>query len=174
MKFKIYIDFDGVIQETWDIIFQNYKYQYHTDILDEDNLRKSMLDIGWNNILEKSIEINESYRKLHQLMKKYEVTIITKVNSVEEQEAKMLFLKERNILDIIFVPYDLSKTDFVDPYNSILIDDDISNLEEWNQKGGISILFSKYMKNIDSYGNKSDNFIIIDDLLKICDIIENR
>lgn len=28
--------------------------------------------------------------------------------------------------------------------------------------------------NDDSYGNKSNKFIIIDDLLKICDIIKNR
>lgn len=68
----------------------------------------------------------------------------------------------------------MSKTDFVNPNSNILIDDDICNLEEWEQNGGISILFNKYMKNIDCYGNKSDKFIIIDDLLKICDIIENR
>ncbi|MGM9834390.1 MAG: hypothetical protein ACI31M_01240 [Bacilli bacterium] len=55
-----------------------------------------------------------------------------------------------------------------------MIDDVIYNLEEWKKKGGVSILFNKYMKNIDSYGNKSNDFIIVDDLLKIRDIINNR
>lgn len=174
MKIKIYIDFDGVIQDTWNNIFQNYKTQYHTSVIDESNLRKSMLDLGWDFILENSKEINDSYEKIHYLMKKYQIFILTKVNSIEEQNAKTLFLKSRNIFNVIFVPYNTSKSDFVNPSGSILIDDVISNLEEWEQKGGISVLFNKHMKNEDSYGNKSNKFIIIDDLLKICDIIKNR
>lgn len=174
MKIKIYIDFDGVIQETWDIIFQNYQSRYNTNIINDNDLKQSMLDFGWNNILDKSKEINNSYKKIYQLMNKYQVYVLTKVNSVEEQKAKTIFLNKRNIFNIIFVPYNSSKTDFVDSNNCILIDDDIYNLVEWKQNGGVSILFNKYMENIDSYGNKSDNFIIIDDLLKICDIIENR
>lgn len=70
--------------------------------------------------------------------------------------------------------FDLLEDDDGNPNSNILIDDDIYNLEEWKQNGGISILFNKHMKNIDSYGNKSDKFIIIDDLFKICDIIKNR
>lgn len=83
-------------------------------------------------------------------------------------------MKKHNIVNVICVPYNSSKTDFVNPNGNILIDDDIYNLEEWKQNGGIPILFNKHMKNIDSYGNKSDKFIIIDDLFKICDIIKNR
>ena len=174
MKIKIYIDFDGVIQDTWNNIFQNYKTQYHTSVIDESNLRKSMLDLGWDFILENSKEINDSYEKIHYLMKKYQIFILTKVNSIEEQKAKALFLKKKKIFNVIFVPYNSSKSDFVKPFGSILIDDVIYNLEEWERNGGISILFNQYMKNEDSYGNKSNKFIIIDDLLKICDIIKNR
>lgn len=133
-----------------------------------------MLNLGWDVILENSEEINHSFKKIYYLMKKYQVFILTKVNSVEEKNAKEIFLKNKNIFDVIFVPYSSSKNDFVDPYNCILIDDDIHNLEEWEYKGGISILFNKHMENIDSYGNKSNNYIIIDDLLKICDIIKCR
>lgn len=133
-----------------------------------------MLELGWDVILKNSEEINNSFEKIHYLMKKYQIFILTKVNSIEEQKAKALFLKKRKIFNVIFVPYNSSKSDFVKPFGSILIDDVIYNLEEWEQNGGISILFNKYMKNKDSYGNKSNKFIIIDDLLKICDIIKNR
>lgn len=174
MKIKIYIDFDGVIQDTWDIIYQNYMTQYSTKKIDDKILKKSMLDLGWNVILENSKEINGSYEKIHYLMKNYQVFILTKVNSIEEQKAKTLFLNNKNIFNVIFVPYDSSKSDFVKPFGSILVDDVIYNLEEWEQKGGIPVLFNEHMKNEDSYGNKSNKFIIIDDLLKICDIIKNR
>lgn len=174
MKIKIYIDFDGVILNTWDIIYQNYTTQYYTEEIDEENLKKSMLDLGWDVILENSEEINNSFKKIHCLMKNYQVFILTKVNSLEEQKAKTLFLKNKNIFNVIFVPYNSSKSDFVKPFGSILVDDVIYNLEEWEQKGGISILFNEHMINEDSYGNKSNKFIIIDDLLKICDIIKNR
>ena len=133
-----------------------------------------MLDLGWDVILENSEEINNSYKKIHQLMINYNVYVLTKVNSIEEEETKKSFLKQQNIVNVICVPYNSSKTDFVKPFGSILIDDVIHNLEEWEQNGGISILFNEYMKNEDSYGNKSNKFIIIDDLLKICDIIKNR
>ncbi len=47
----------------------------------------------------------------------------------------------------------------------------IKNLEEWEQYGGIAIFFNKDLNNYDSYGNNNDRFIIINDLLKIYDII---
>lgn len=174
MTIKIYIDFDGVIQDTWSIIYQNYKAQFHTNEIIESDLKKSMVDLGWNYILKNSEVINDSFKKIRQLMINYNVYVLTKVNSVEEEEIKKIFLKKQNIVNVICVPYNSSKTDYVNPNSNILIDDDIYNLEEWEQNGGISILFNKYMENIDSYGNKSDKFIIIDDLLKICDIIKNR
>ena len=133
-----------------------------------------MFDLGWDVILENSEEINNSFKKIHCLMKDYQIFILTKVNSDEEQKAKALFLKKKKIFNVIFVPYNSLKSDVVKPFGSILIDDVIYNLEEWEQNGGISILFNEYMKNEDSYGNKSSKFIIIDDLLKICDIIKNR
>lgn len=173
MKTRIYIDFDGVIQETWSVIFQNYCFKYNATIINDVDLRQSMLDMGWNNILEKSEEINNAYNKIYHLMDKYEIFILTKINSKEEQEAKKIFLNEKKISNIIFVPYDARKNDFVNSHNCVLIDDEIYNLEEWEQSGGIAILFNRYMKNIDSYGNSSDKFVIIDDLMKICDIIEN-
>ena len=50
-----------------------------------------MLDLGWDVILENSEEINNSFKKIHCLMKDYQIFILTKVNSDEEQKAKELF-----------------------------------------------------------------------------------
>ena len=41
MTIKIYIDFDGVIQDTWSIIYQNYKAQFHTNEIIESDLKKA-------------------------------------------------------------------------------------------------------------------------------------
>ena len=70
-----------------------------------------------------------------------------------------------------FVPYASSKTQYADPQNNILIDDDLKNLEEWEQQGGNSIFFNKDLLNYDSYGNKNNKFTIINDLLQIYVII---
>lgn len=168
---KIYIDFDGVILDTWDIIFKKYKEQFKTMEIDENNIKEVMLTIGWDFILNNSEEINYSLKKIKEISKNYEVCILTKVNSIEEQKSKMIFLQKKGINKMCFVPYNSLKTQYASPYKNILIDDDLKNLEEWEQKGGISIFFNKNLDNYDSYGNKNNNFIIINDLLKIYDII---
>lgn len=68
MKIRIYIDFDGVIQDTWSIIYQNCKTQFHTDEIIEEDIKKSMFDLGWDFILNNSKEINNSFEKIYQLM----------------------------------------------------------------------------------------------------------
>lgn len=168
---KIYVDFDGVILDTWEVIIEKYKEQFKTMEIDENKIKKLMLDIGWNFILDNSEEINNSLKKIKEISKKYEVCILTKVNSIEEKKSKMNFLQKEGINKMCFVPYDSSKTQYANPHKNILIDDDLKNLEEWEQKGGISIFFNKNLDNYDSYGNKNNNFIIIDDLLKIYGII---
>lgn len=82
MKIKIYIDFDGVIQDTWSIIYKNYKTKYHTNEIVEEDIKKSMLDLGWDFILKNSKEINNSFEKINQLMINYNVYVLTKINSV--------------------------------------------------------------------------------------------
>lgn len=168
---KIYIDFDGVILDTWEVILKKYKERYHTSIIEENKIKFLMLDIGWGYILENSEEISNSINKIHQISKKYGVSILSKINSNEEKEAKIKFLKKHGINNFYFVSYDCQKTQVVDPCKNILIDDDVKNLEEWEHAGGNSIFFNKDLKNYDSYGNENKNFIIINDLIKIYDII---
>lgn len=168
---KIYIDFDGVILDTWEVIFKKYYEEFNTTDIKEDNIKKIMLTIGWNYILENSKEINYSLEKIKRISKTHDICILTKINSKQEQDAKTNFLLENKIKKMCFVPYTSSKTQYVDPHNNILIDDDIKNLEEWEQHGGIAIFFNKDLNNCDSYGNKNNKFVIINDLLKIYGII---
>lgn len=168
---KIYIDFDGVILDTWEVIFKKYYEEFNTTDIKEDNIKKIMLTIGWDYILENSKEINYSLEKIKRISKTHDICILTKINSKQEQNAKTNFLLENKIKKMCFVPYTSSKTQYVDPHNNILIDDDIKNLEEWEQHGGIAIFFNKDLNNYDSYGKKNNKFVIINDLLKIYGII---
>lgn len=70
-----------------------------------------------------------------------------------------------------FVPYNASKIQFVDVNGNILIDDDLKNLNDWQNYGGISIFFNEKLDDYDSYGKRNDKYIIINDLLKIYDLI---
>ena len=169
---KLYIDFDGVILDTWELIFKKYYEQYNTADISEKRIKKLMLNIGWDYILNNSKEINESIKKIKRLDQKYDICILTKVNSTEEKTEKAIFLQKVGIKNMIFVPYEESKTKYAVTHNNILIDDDLKNLKEWEENGGISIYFNKNLKIFDSYGNKNNKFIIINDLSKIYDIIQ--
>ena len=68
MNTKIYIDFDGVIFDTWDIIFEKYKEKFKTTKIDENNVKELMLSIGWNYILSNSKEINNNLKKANEIL----------------------------------------------------------------------------------------------------------
>ena len=174
---KIYIDFDGVILDTWEVIFKKYYEEFNTTDIKEDNIKKIMLTIGWDYILENSKEINYSLEKIKRISKTHDICILTKINSKQEQNAKTNFLLENKIKKMCFVPYTSSKTQYVDPHNNILIDDDIKNLEEFNNTIKQKTTFKnngkeeRVLNNYDSYGKKNNKFVIINDLLKIYGII---
>lgn len=169
---NIYIDFDGVILDTWEVIFKEYQRKYNTKDIIEKNLKNIMLEIGWNYILKESREINNSLEKIIQLQQNQKICILSKFNSDEEKHKKREYLLNNGIDTMCFVPYNTSKTQFVNAKNNVLIDDDLDNLNNWQEKGGISIYFNEQLNNYDSYGNKNEKFIIINNLSKIYDIIE--
>lgn len=168
---KIYIDFDGVILDTWEVISNEYYNKFESTYIDEESVKKLMVDIGWKNILKNSKEINDSIKQINQISEIYDTCILSKVNSIDEEKEKRKFLLNNRIKNMCFVPYTSSKTQYVEPQDNILVDDDIRNLEEWEQQGGKAIFFNKDLNNCDSYGNINDKFVIINDLLKICDIM---
>ena len=171
---KIYIDFDGVIMDTWNVITDEYYNQYGDLNFTNERIKQIMLDIGWNNIILKSKEINNSIKKIIDLSKKYDICILSKINSECEKEEKRKFLLKHNISNMEFVWYEDTKSKYVKSSEDILVDDTIKNLDEWNEYGGVSIFFNKDLNNYDEYGNINNNYIILDDLSKIYDIIESR
>ena len=64
-------------------------------------------------------------------------------------------------INIIYVPKNIRKSDYVNPKNSILVDDFLPNLEHWEEKGGIPIKFSS--------SGKSCKYHKIEDLLELLD-----
>lgn len=171
MKYKIYIDFDGVILDTWEYIFSQYKKKYNTDIIYEKSIKELMIEVGWNTIINKSNIINNSIDEIITLSKKYDVCILTKVNSKEEKKCKIEYLNKYGIKNIICVPYEERKSDYAITNNSYLIDDDIRNLIDWEEKNGIPIYFNKNLDNKDSYGENNIKYKTIDNINKIYDII---
>ena len=142
---KYYIDFDGVILDTLTL---------YNKIFKEKNIEKwehIYNHFEFDNIFSKENEINDSINKLKILQKNYNLTLLSKVVNDEEAEAKKRFLKNNSInIETIFVPYHHKKTDYVEVNDSsILIDDQIDNIDDWVKLGGIGILFSKEI--IDGY-----------------------
>ena len=70
----------------------NYIYKvskkFNTEEIDEINLKKVMLEIGWESILKNSREINNSLDKIKQLNKKQNVCVLSKVNSKRRRKGK--------------------------------------------------------------------------------------
>lgn len=152
----IYIDFDGVIVDTWPLICEHYKEVNNSDLMEEGKLKKLFAELDWEFVLNNSYQNKQNIQLLQNLSSDVissEIKILTKVNSKEEKKQKGLFLKNNNInIKMIAVTFERSKADAVDPMNNILIDDEIKNLDEWEKKGGKSILYTKNDDNRDSDG----------------------
>lgn len=152
MKKKLYIDFDGVIMNTIEITYQMMKDQEIE--LTEAQARDFYLTLDWDLILKRSHPIEDSFRYLKELQECpfYDVFVLTHVNSIQEQEAKKKFLREKiPNLEVICVPYQEKKCDVVDCDGAILVDDYMKNLEFWQQKGGIPVKFSSTGKKYDCF-----------------------
>lgn len=148
-----YIDFDGVILDTEDILFEEWRNSPERFELPQKEKIKYIQKKNWGKILNESPIINDSIYILNQ-MNIYTTAILTKIHSLEnEGYEKIKFLRKCGVKqNIILVPYELKKTDVVSPFGNILIDDSLKNLKEWEQFGGYPMFFDKKENNIDSFG----------------------
>lgn len=141
---NLYIDFDGVIVDTLTKPYKKMK-KIGIDINNQKEKQNYLSKMDWNKLLKKPPIINDSIKCIKKIIKskKFNVFILTHVNTLEEAEEKIKFIK-KYIKDIIIIPTpkNISKTQMVNAKNSILIDDYAGNLREWRDKGGISIRFS--------------------------------
>ena len=154
---KLYLDCDGVILDT---INKSYEMLKEKGITNEKEAREFYQNVCWKQLIKESGEINNSISKIKELTKYYDIEILTHVNSEKEIIAKKkYFKKELPEINVIAVPKEIKKADFVDPANRILVDDYNEKLEYWKSKGGIPIKFSD--------SGKDSNYIVITDLLQL-------
>lgn len=139
---KIYIDFDGVIMNTNKSI---------TKLLDVNKVNRTnfgetvkfLTTLNWEEILNESNEINNAFHYLKEINNKLDVAILTHVSSEKEIKLKkQIILDNVGNLELIPVPREIDKCNYVDPKDSILIDDYSKNLELWEASGGVGIKFS--------------------------------
>lgn len=134
---KLYIDFDGVIVNTMEIIEQELK---------ENNLKKTdeyYMNIDWFKLLNKCEIINLAFKQIESLKSIFDISILTHIYTIEEGVAKLNFIRkyDKN-LNVILVPKNIAKSKIVNAKNAILIDDYNENIKDWINSGGIGIKFN--------------------------------
>lgn len=156
-KMILYIDFDGVILDT---IRVSYQMIDERNLQTRDEIEHFYKNLDWENLLKISPILNESISCIEKLIKsnKFDIKILTHVNTEHEVEEKNKFItKHLPGVPAITCPKEIEKSDFVDPYNCILVDDYIGNLTSWKENGGIAVKFS-------DNGKLNDDFMVISKL----------
>lgn len=134
MKKIVYVDFDGVLVDTPRLINAEIKIKGNND--------EVYKNFPWKYFLQNCHEIENNFTYIKELSKENEVIILTHVYSINEQKEKQKFIFEKlNNIKVISVPYYIDKNVIVCPKGNILIDDYNTNINKWNNSGGIGILF---------------------------------
>ena len=163
---NLYIDFDGVILDTITPVY-NLAKKLNIDVktqTKEVGLLYSKID--WETLIEESEELSNSINSIKMLKKsgKFNISILTHINSLKEAKAKIEFIN--NLFDdltIIPVPKSCSKTMMTQTKNAILVDDYSGNLREWEASGGIGVKYTREkeeckFKNITALSDLIDLF----------------
>ncbi len=141
---NLYIDFDGVILDTIPTI-RKMCVEHNIDFNDNPKVYKILSTVDWDLLIKNTPEINDSIKSIKKLRKskKFNISILTHINSLEEGIAKIRYL-EKQLPDItkIIVPKVISKTKMLETKGAILVDDYTNNLDEWSKEGGIAIKFT--------------------------------
>lgn len=147
---NLYIDFDGVILDTITPVY-NLAKKLNIDVktqTKEVGLLYSKID--WETLIDESPALSDSIDNIKKLKesKKFNISILTHVNSLKEAAAKIRFINNLfNDLTIIPVPKSCSKTMMTQTKGAILVDDFSGNLKEWQESGGISVKFVRDKEN---------------------------
>ena len=160
-KKNLYIDFDGVILDTITPLYDDY----HKQNISKEKAKEFYINYPWKNIIDDKYIINDSINDIYKIIdsKKYNLAILTHVNSINEAVLKIKYLRKYfKDITIIPCPKEISKTKMIHTKDSILIDDYAGNLREWKAEGGIGVRFNQE-------GN-GKGFLTIKNLREIIDI----
>lgn len=141
-KTNLYIDFDGVILDTINPLYQKLQ----EDNIPEDKIKDFFINYDWTKIIKDQYIINDSIDCIQKIIdsNKFNLAILTHVNSLHEAELKIKYLRKYfKDITIIPCPKAISKTKMVHTKDSILVDDYAGNLREWEKEGGIPVRFSQ-------------------------------
>lgn len=180
MKRKIYVDFDGVIWDTWPMLYKilkdNSTYLYDKlvskSLTHEDNLEivKIYQNNNWDLIIQNTSPIEGSLEALKELFETnmYDISILTHCNSDLEVSNKKKIIDEFIPgMQVIPVFKPKAKSEAVDARGAILIDDFSGNLDDWEEAGGIGIKFS-----LDDSNTNFHHVSSLFDIVKVIDEIE--
>ena len=148
---QLYIDFDGVILDTMTKSYEELKKE-NIDRKDQDKVIDFFRNLDWKKLIEETEEINDSINEIKKICdsKKFNVYILTHVNSTNEMIEKIKYLhKKLPLVTVVSVPKEIPKTEVVNPSAAILIDDYSGNIREWQKKLGIGIKFVKELEGSD-------------------------
>lgn len=152
---KVYVDFDGVLLDTDSVIDKEF---------DGNGERRDFVkNYDWFKLMRDDLIINNALDYINN--SKYEVSLLSKISSMCEGQAKIKYLRNKGVkIDINLVPTLINKCDVVNAYGNVLIDDKIVNLDSWSNSGGISIYFNKDSKDTDIHGDINTRYPMISDL----------
>ena len=159
-KLPVFIDFDGVILDTMReakiLLEKNHNLNLETsnrdNKIEQEIISNFFKTLDWNYLLNETKEINESIKflKLIKESKIYNPTIYSAVNSFYEAKQKHNYIEDKvHNINHQFVMAHTPK--ICEDKNSILIDDDNFNLDNWK---GYPIHFDSTIKSI--YPNIND------------------
>jgi hypothetical protein len=177
MKYKIYIDFDGVIWDSWpylyktlresDLVLYEKVLSKSTTFEDDKKIGEIFNTMNWDKLIENTYPINNSIEILKSLYysEMFDISILTHCNCNNEVESKRKVLESAIPgIDIITVFKPTLKSEAVNAKGAILIDDYVGNLIDWKNAGGIAVKFTTKNKI-------NDDFYYINSLDQITDII---
>ena len=126
---NLYIDFDGVIVNTIDITYEIANKQGIEK--SEEGYSEFYQSLDWTGVLEQCVPIHDSWNCIQKIIdsEKFNVSILTHVNSLHEAEQKVRYIRKYfEDITIIPVPKVISKTQMIKTEGPILVDDFVENL----------------------------------------------
>lgn len=163
---NLYIDFDGVIMNTIEVSYKIMK-ERKIDLDNIPEVENFYQTTDWNELLKQSKPINNAWECLEKIInsKKFNIAILTHVNSLKEIEEKVKIIRKHfRDITIIPVPKSISKTRMLKAEGAVLVDDYVHNLNEWQEAGGYGIRF-----DLDMDGK---GFPVIDRLDVLIDMLD--
>lgn len=162
---NLYIDFDGVIMDTIRVTYDMLD-RLEVDRKDSEKMSEFYSNLNWKQLLSLTPIINDGFNCIKRLMNsnKFNIAILTHVNSLDEAVAKINHIRKYyKDITIIPVPREISKTKICLSKDAILVDDYSGNLIEWEKEGGIGIQFATDL-------SKDKGFTVIDKLDKLIEM----